>query len=108
MKGLNANIIKYIVPVLILTALVSCKRKISFPSPLGYDFNNAEKFNMPESLLEISGIAFYKDKGDTVQEVELNEELQNSYHKGEPLIDSQQGIYQFSGRPVKIATTSAL
>jgi len=45
---------------------------------------------------------------DTVQAVELNEELQNSYHKGEPLIDSQQGIYQFSGRPVKIATTSAL
>jgi len=70
MKGLNANIIKYIVPVLILTALASCKRKISFPSPLGYDFNNPEKFNMPESLLEISGIAFYKDKGDTIYSIQ--------------------------------------
>jgi hypothetical protein len=31
-----------------------------------YDLNNPEKFNMPSSLLEISGISFYKGNKDTI------------------------------------------
>lgn len=41
-----------------------------FTSPKGYDLNHPEKFNMPESLLEISGIAFYHDKSDTVYSIQ--------------------------------------
>jgi len=47
--------------------LSACKPpKDKFTSPPSYDLNNPEKFNMPESLLEISGIAFYHGKSDTI------------------------------------------
>jgi len=35
-----------------------------------YDLDNPEKFFMPESLLEISGITFYKGKADTIYAVQ--------------------------------------
>ena len=35
-------------------------------SPVEYDLSHPEKFNMPSSLLEISGICFYKENKDTV------------------------------------------
>jgi len=41
-----------------------------FSSPKGYDFTKPDKFNMPSSLLEISGIAFYKANSDTVYSVQ--------------------------------------
>jgi hypothetical protein len=37
-----------------------------FTSPAGYDLNHPQKIIMPESLHEISGIAFYKGNPDTV------------------------------------------
>jgi Uncharacterized protein conserved in bacteria len=36
----------------------------------GYDLSNPEKFNLPESLLEISGISFYKGKADTIYAIQ--------------------------------------
>ncbi len=36
----------------------------------GYDLGNPEKFFMPESLLEISGITFYKGKKDTIYAIQ--------------------------------------
>ena len=35
-------------------------------SPVDYDLSNPEKFNLPASLLEISGISFYKGHNDTI------------------------------------------
>jgi hypothetical protein len=39
-------------------------------SPPGYNLSEPEKFNMPESLLEISGIAFNQMHGDTVYSIQ--------------------------------------
>jgi hypothetical protein len=39
-------------------------------SPAGYDLSEPEKFNMPESLLEISGIAFHGLNSDTVYSIQ--------------------------------------
>lgn len=62
--------LSYVLIPLALTGLYSCIAKPSFTSPKGYDLNHPDKFNMPESLLEISGIAFYKDKGDTIYSIQ--------------------------------------
>lgn len=57
--------------VLLVFGFYSCKvPEGKFTSPPGYDLNKPEKFNMPESLLEISGIAFYHDKSDTVYSIQ--------------------------------------
>lgn len=61
----------YVLPVLILISFSACKpEKLKFTSPKGYDLSHPEKFNMPESLQEISGIAFYKGKSDTVYSIQ--------------------------------------
>jgi SdiA-regulated protein len=61
----------YTLPVFLLIGFYACKpSKPDFTSPAAYDLNHPEKFNMPESLLEISGIAFYKDKSDTVYSIQ--------------------------------------
>ncbi|MET1054153.1 MAG: SdiA-regulated domain-containing protein [Pedobacter sp.] len=71
MKGLVKKLIIYTLPVMVLIGFYACKpSKPAFTSPRGYDLNHPEKFNMPESLLEISGIAFYKDKSDTVYSIQ--------------------------------------
>lgn len=36
----------------------------------GYDLSKHEKFKLPESLLEISGICFYKGKADTIYAIQ--------------------------------------
>lgn len=41
-----------------------------YSSPKGYDLAHGEKFNMPESLLEISGIAFHKGDGKKLYSVQ--------------------------------------
>ncbi|WP_316789044.1 SdiA-regulated domain-containing protein [Pedobacter frigoris] len=41
-----------------------------YTSPKGYNFDKPDKFNMPSSLLEISGIAFYKNNSDTVYSIQ--------------------------------------
>jgi len=58
-------------PLLAIVAFCACKAsKKVFNTPPKYDLNQPEKFNMPESLLEISGIAFYHDKSDTVYSIQ--------------------------------------
>lgn len=70
MKVLLRKLI-YVLPVLLLMGFYSCKQaRLSYTSPKGYDLKHPEKFNMPESLLEISGIAFYKGKSDTVYSIQ--------------------------------------
>lgn len=44
-----------------------------YTSPNGYDFNEPDRFNMPSSLLEISGIAFYNNISDTVYSIQDEE-----------------------------------
>ncbi|ALL08873.1 SdiA-regulated family protein [Pedobacter sp. PACM 27299] len=64
----------YMMPIVALVAFYACKPVASkFSSPAGYDLEHPEKFNMPESLLEISGIAFYKGKPDTVYSIQDEE-----------------------------------
>lgn len=45
---------------------VSCIEKKPFSSPPGYDFNSPIKYNMPEKLTEISGIAFKNGNADSI------------------------------------------
>lgn len=45
---------------------ISCIEKPAFNNPPGYDLGNPVKYYMPESLLEISGIALYKGRADSV------------------------------------------
>lgn len=62
----------YALPVAALFAFYACKPApvSKFSSPAGYNLAQPEKFSMPESLLEISGIAFYKGNPDTVYSVQ--------------------------------------
>jgi hypothetical protein len=52
--------------VLLLFTLVSCTQKTTVNNPIGYDFNNPVKFDLPPDLNEISGIAFNKGKSDLI------------------------------------------
>ncbi|MHA4895592.1 SdiA-regulated domain-containing protein [Pedobacter sp. PWIIR3] len=56
--------------ILLAFGLSSCKNENKYSSPPGYDFTKAEKFNMPSSLLEISGIAFKNSNSDTVYSIQ--------------------------------------
>lgn len=53
-----------------LTVLSCGNPKNKYTSPEGYDFTKADKFNMPSSLLEISGIAFNEGNSDIVYSVQ--------------------------------------
>jgi hypothetical protein len=72
MKAFYKKLI-YILFIFILTGFYACKPKLSYTSPKGYDLNHPEKFNMPESLHEISGIAFYHNRSDTVYSIQDEE-----------------------------------
>jgi len=66
-----AKIILFFLPLLIMVVCFACKpSKNVFTSPKGYDLLHPEKFNMPESLLEISGIAFHHSKNDTIYSIQ--------------------------------------
>lgn len=58
-----------------ITILFGCKPalKSANAQPADYDFTKAEKFNMPESLLEISGIAFNAYDPETVYAIQDEE-----------------------------------
>jgi len=63
--------IVFTLPLVCLIGFYACKPIADkFSSPKGYDLNKPEKFNMPESLLEISGIAFYHNRADTVYSIQ--------------------------------------
>ena len=67
----------YLFTFYLLVALVSffgaysCRNaKDKYTGPIGYNLNKPEKFTMPSSLLEISGIAFYHNNSDTVYSIQ--------------------------------------
>lgn len=70
MKIFYTNFI-YLLFLLTACCVGACKNPANkYTSPQGYNFNEPDKFNMPSSLLEISGIAFYKDMGDTIYSIQ--------------------------------------
>ena len=65
------KILAYSVILFLTIGLLSCSSgNIEYKSPAGYDLNKGEKFFMPESLQEISGIAFYKGQPDTMYAIQ--------------------------------------
>jgi len=60
----------YLVLLLQFFCYAACTQKTEYKSPPGYDLANPEKFIAPESLLEISGIAFYKGNSDTIYAIQ--------------------------------------
>ncbi|WP_133574406.1 SdiA-regulated domain-containing protein [Pedobacter metabolipauper] len=61
----------YIVIPCVLFGVLSCKNPVDkFTSPKGYDLKKPDKFNMPSSLLEISGIAFHNNNSDTIYSIQ--------------------------------------
>lgn len=70
MKKFYPNFL-YFAIVIFISGAFACKNlKNKYGSPQGYDFSKPDKFNMPSSLLEISGIAFYNANGDTVYSIQ--------------------------------------
>lgn len=47
-------------------SILSCVDKKNYSSPPGYDLNKPVKYNMPDDLTEISGIAFRNGKADSI------------------------------------------
>lgn len=60
----------FIFPVALLVVIACKTGKAPFSSPDGYDLEKAEKFIMPDNLLEISGIAFNRAQNDTIYSVQ--------------------------------------
>jgi hypothetical protein len=55
-----------IILLMISTTFVSCAQKQGYTSPAGYDLSKPVKYTMPDSLHEISGIAFYQGDAGTL------------------------------------------
>lgn len=71
MKYLYLTLFYVFVAVASFFGAYSCHSpKEKYSSPKGYDFKKPEKFTMPASLLEISGIAFYHFNSDTVYSIQ--------------------------------------
>ncbi|MFT3979264.1 MAG: SdiA-regulated domain-containing protein [Ferruginibacter sp.] len=74
---MKLSLLKYpAIFLLFIGVSASCKntaKKNDNKTPAGYDLNNPEKFNMPGSLLEISGISFYNGNPDTVYAIQDEE-----------------------------------
>jgi hypothetical protein len=61
------NLHRYLLGLVLLTLpFLACIQKRKYTSPPGYDMNKPQKFLMPQSLEEVSGIAFYQGNADTV------------------------------------------
>ena len=71
-KKTTMPFLKIISPVLLFLFLIfiSCKNKLNYISPPGYDINKPEKIVMKSSLKEISGITFIKGKEDVLYAIE--------------------------------------
>lgn len=67
------SIIAFCLVLQLIFSASGCKNKNSYTSPAGYDFKNADRFNMPSSLAEISGIALKNGNGDTVYSIQDEE-----------------------------------
>jgi hypothetical protein len=79
MKKVNIIILVLFVFAVTLTGL-SCIEKKTYTSPPGYDLTAPVKYFMPESLSEISGIAFHHGKSDSIY-AEQDEEGKIFYFK---------------------------
>jgi len=65
---------KYSIPLLLTVLLFGCSPENKKEKTLsGYDLDTPEKFFMPESIFEISGIAFNKGNADTVYAIQDEE-----------------------------------
>lgn len=71
MTNCNKTGIFFISIMLALTACTSGKKEDK--TIQGYDLSKPERFNMPESLAEISGISFYKGIPDTIYAIQDEE-----------------------------------
>ena len=61
----------WLLPITLMLVIYACKpAEDKYTSPKGYDLNAPEKFSMPESLLEISGIAFNQGRADTIYSIQ--------------------------------------
>lgn len=62
---------KLVLPLLLFWALPGCNSQDDQVDTVkGYRLDMPEKFNLPESLLEVSGICFYRGKPDTIYAVQ--------------------------------------
>lgn len=70
MKSLYPKFL-YVMLLLSILGTAACKNlRNKYTSPEGYDFSKPDKFNMPSSLLEISGITFHEGNNDTVYSIQ--------------------------------------
>ncbi|QQL49079.1 SdiA-regulated domain-containing protein [Mucilaginibacter ginkgonis] len=84
--------------------LMACKPKRDYPSPPGYNLNKPQKFNMPDDLEEISGIAFYKGNPDVLYAEE--DESGRVYYLKPPYKKQKHSIFKDSGDFEDIALCS--
>jgi hypothetical protein len=49
-----------------MLSVIACIEKKTFSSPPGYNLNQSVKYNMPEELTEVSGIAFHQGNRDMI------------------------------------------
>src|SRR4028118_1832500 len=60
------NILIFHLLALLLFAGACTQKKKEPQTPAAFDLNNPQKFIMPSSLLEVSGISFHNGKQDTI------------------------------------------
>ncbi len=75
-----------------------------YRSPKGYDLNHPVKYNMPEDLLEISGIAFHNGNPDTL--FAEQDEKGNLYYLKPDSYDVQKTKFGKSGDYEDVAITN--
>ncbi|MES2829325.1 MAG: SdiA-regulated domain-containing protein [Bacteroidota bacterium] len=67
---------RFIAFIIICSGLIvtwGCKNKNNYTSPEGYDFQKPDRFNMPSSLLEVSGIALKDGNPDAFYSIQDEE-----------------------------------
>jgi len=67
-------------------AVFSCTNAQTFTSPQGYDLTKPVRYNMPDKLQEISGIAFYHGKPDSIYAEEDENGQVYYFHLGDKQI----------------------
>jgi hypothetical protein len=70
MKQWTKTLLSYVTLITVIVS-IGCKGRAEKPaSPASYDFSKPEKFNMPDALEEISGLAFNKLDPSTVYSIQ--------------------------------------
>lgn len=87
---------KVTTPVIFFIALLcslaglSCVSTSNYTSPPGYNLNKPVVYSMPESLHEISGIAFHHGKNDVLYAEEDEDGLVYYFHLGDKKVNTSQ------------------